>query len=480
GTTVRINKGTNDRVLSVSPGPDGLMDFPFNPTDKDNWDNNPNQRHAGGTMVPLSGKSAWAPALGPTHMGWMSQRDGSFENLPTMTVPDVWITFRTNPLNSYWDLEELEKITAEFPFHVSFAYTHDETNHFADILLPECTDLETYRLARIGRTSFIEVFSDYHGFALLQPAVAPQGDARDMTWIFTELAKRTGLLEDYNEAINRGTVCVPLKTENYDHSLDVTKEHSVEEIWDALCKAASGNLTEGKESDGLDYYRRHGFRLAKFPRLHWYLYPFVEDQGLRFEMPYQERLRRIGCQLGNRLHEQDITWWDKQIEEYRAMPTWHDIPGIWEQALEKNFNCKIEDFPFWVVTTHSMQYSWGSNAGIPLMKEVANNIAGHKGVIINRGKAKDLGINDGDLIDVTSPNGQSVCCRAVTRQGIRPDVLLMLGQFGHWKTPVAKDFDQPSMNKLIPMLLDTTDNTGSGADLAKVKVTKVGNVGSWS
>jgi len=58
-------------------------------------------------------------------------------------------------------------------------------------------------------------------------------------------------------------------------------------------------------------------------------------------------------------------------------------------------------------------------------------------------------------------------------EGIRPDTLLMIGQFDHWATPYAKDFGAPSMNALMPMLLDLTDATGSGADLVKVGVTRL-------
>ena len=47
----------------------------------------------------------------------------------------------------------------------------------------------------------------------------------------------------------------------------------------------------------------------------------------------------------------------------------------------------------------------------------------------------------------------------------------MIGQFDHWATPFAKDFGAPSMNALMPMLLELTDATGSSADLVKVKVT---------
>jgi len=60
----------------------------------------------------------------------------------------------------------------------------------------------------------------------------------------------------------------------------------------------------------------------------------------------------------------------------------------------------------------------------------------------------------------------------VLRHGIRPDTLLLLGQFGHWVTPVAKDFEMPSLNKLATMSLELTDATGSGADLVRVSIGK--------
>jgi phenylacetyl-CoA:acceptor oxidoreductase len=118
-----------------------------------------------------------------------------------------------------------------------------------------------------------------------------------------------------------------------------------------------------------------------------------------------------------------------------------------------------------------MQYAWGANMGIQLMKEVADNVAGHKGVIVNAGVAARLGIGDGDPIELATPQ-RSVRGRAVLRQGIRPDTLLLVGQFDHWETPFAKDFGVPSLNALATMSLDLTDATGSGADIVRVRIGK--------
>lgn len=471
GTTVRLNRPATDRALSVKPHPDGIMDYPMNPTDREGWKLRPDVRNACRTLVPLVANSPWSQALGPTHLAWMQQQE-SPEHWPQATPPEIWFVYRTNPAISFWDTRQITEVMAKFPFTVCFAYTRDETNHMADILLPDCTDLEGLQLIRVGGTKFIEQFWDYQGFALRQPVVEAQGEARDMTWIATELARRSGVLEEYNAAINRGAAGVPLKSDHYDFTLDTGQVHDLETIWDATCRAASAEITDGAESQGLDWYREHGFRLAPFPRVKWYLYAAIEDAGLRFEMPYQERLYRIGKQLGRRLHEQGISWWDEQLEEYEPLPRWKDYPGMWERALENNFGIDIRDYPFWAVTSRSMQYAWGSNAGIQMMREVAANVKGHGGIIINTGKAAELGLQDGDRVEVSSPLN-ATRGRIVTRQGIRPDTVLMIGQFDHWATPFAKDVETASLNALVPMLLDLTDSTGSGADLARVRIRKL-------
>ena len=469
GTTVRLNRPATSRQASVSRGPDGFMNYPMNPTGKDTWQRQPKVRNAHATLVPLSANSPWSQALGPTHLAWMFRKQ-SPDHWPEVTAPDLWFVYRTNPTISFWDTRAIAERVAEFPFTVAFAYTIDETNWMADVLLPEATDIESTQLIRIGGTKFIEQFWDHDGFALRQPAVAPRGEARDMTDIATELAARTGLLEKYNGAINRGAAGAALAGTGWDFSLDTAAKHDVDTIWDHVCRAASAEVTDGKATDGLDWYREHGYRTRPIPRLSWYLFPELRKQGIRFEMPYQERLFRIGKELGQRLHDVGITWWDTQLTEYQALPAVKDFPGIWEKDAAKHGT--LADYPFWLVTSRSMQYAWGANVGIQLMDEVAGNLRGHGGVVINTGTARKLGIEEGDLVEVRS-YVHSTRGPAMLKQGIRPDTLLMIGQFDQWAQPYAKDMHAPSMNALVPMSLDLTDATGSAADLVRVGITKV-------
>jgi len=467
GTMVKLNRPANDRHLSVIGDRDGLMRYPFNETSREKWQHQPHIRNAYRMLVPLVADSPWSPALGPAHLPWLFQKKTP-DHLPRVTMPDVWICYRTNPAISSLDAKLVADEIADFPFTVAFAYTLDETNYMADILLPDATDLEGLQLMRIGTTKTVEQYWHHAGWALRQPVVENVVDCKDMTEIATELARRTGLLEPYNTAINRGAAGCSLAKDAYDYSLDVHLAHDREAIWDAVARAASHGLTDGEEVHGIDWFREHGYLLRPYGQMQWYLHATMVKHGLRYELPYQERILRHGTQLARRLHEAGIEWWEKQLDEYQGMPAYESFPDIWINYA-REVGCNPDDYPFWALTSRSMQYSWGSNAGIPIINEVAQNIAGHKGVIINRTRARELGISDGGRVLIESATGHTEGL-AVLREGIRPDTLLMIGQFDHWITPFARDLKLPSLNSLSAIALSLTDSTGSSADLVRVNI----------
>jgi phenylacetyl-CoA:acceptor oxidoreductase len=471
GAAVKLNRPANSRQATVRTSADGIMDYPFNATSKDEWDGKPNIRNAYKMLVPLAANSPWSPALGPAHLPWLFQKK-SPDNWPTQTKPELWINYRTNPAISSWNAPEVAARIAEFPFTVSFAYTLDETNYMADILLPEATDLESFQLIQIGSTTFTEQYWKHQGWAIRQPVADKVVDTMDMSDISTELARRVGILENYVGAINRGAAGCRLidREDRFDYSLPTDRAPELTDIWDAVAKAASHGLSDGAEIHDLDWFREHGYMLNDFPQIDWYLYPRMKDEGVRFEMPYQERIKRHGAQLANRLHESGIEWWVQQLTEYQSLPEYKQFPDIWINYA-REMGRDPDEFPLWALTARSMQYSWGANVGIPLINEVAQNIAGHKGVIVNRTMAKGLGIADGDPVVIESVSGETRG-NAVLREGIRPDTVLMIGQFDHWATPYAKDFHRPSLNSVTDIALSLTDATGSGADVVRVKIRK--------
>jgi phenylacetyl-CoA:acceptor oxidoreductase len=475
GTTVRLNRPAQNRQDSVRPGPDGFMEQPLNPTEKGQWKGAPHIRNAYRTLVPLAGNSPWSAALGPAHLPWLFM-DSPPEAWPAPTMPDVWIIYRTNPAISNWDVGRIEHQLERFPFVAAFAYTQDETNWYADLLLPEATDLESLQLYRIGGTKYIEQYWQHTGWALRQPVVKPPFATRDLTDIATELAARTGLLEAYLAALNRGSgTTVPLKAEDYDYSFSEAIRPTADEIWDRVCRAATVSMSRGAVERDLEWFKRHGAFFVPFSSKQYFLHAAMVAQGLRYELPYQERIKRVGEELAARLHERGITWWDAQLDEYQPLPSWKDFPGIWQETAKLKGRAPAE-FPFWLLTSRSMQYSWGSNVSLPVLADVARHVKGHFGVMLNRGAARRLGITDGDLVEIESATGRTEG-RAILREGVRPDVAVILQQFGHWATPFARDLGMPNLNQVASMDLALTDATGSGADLVPVAIRPLASTG---
>ena len=470
GVTIRLNRPMFDRLESVRVGVDGFMAQYLNPTDGEKWEARPKVRNAYKTLSPLVLDSSWSQALGPAHLPWLFMKHPP-ENWPTPTPPDVWIIYRTNPLISGWNPDLIADCIKNFPFIAAFAYTHDETNWFADVLLPDNTDLEGWQLYRVGGTSYQEQFWNYMGVAVRQPVAKPPYNTMDMTDIATELADRIGLLREYNTAINNGVLGFRLKTPLYDYSLDPERKYRAEEIWDRICRAATMTLSNGRHEYGLDWFKKNGFYLVPYRQINWYLHPVMVAKRLRYELPYQEKVARVGLELGRRLHEHGIRWWDAQLEEYSALPECHDFSKIFEK-VSVVFGRKPEEYDFWLVTTRSMQYSWGANVAVPVLADVSSHVMGHRAVMMNEDVGRRMGLRDGDEVWIESAIGR-VRGRVLLRQGIRPDTLVALQQFGHWVTPVAKDINLPNMNKLVPLALETTDGTGSGSDLIKVRVERV-------
>ena len=252
GTTVKLVRPATSRVGSVLPGEDGFMHHSFNPTSANEWEREPKVRNAYKMLVPLACDSPWSPALGAAHLPWLLQKSAP-KNWPRTQPPDLWFCYRTNPAISSWNAPEVSTRLAEFPFIVAFAYTEDETNHFADILLPEATDLESTQLVRIGGTKFVENYWHHDGWAIRQKAVDPIHDTMDKTDIASHLAREAGILDDYVDAINRGAAGSRLSRTNcYDFSLDAETMPKGDDIWNAMCKAVSWDMSDGKEVHDLE------------------------------------------------------------------------------------------------------------------------------------------------------------------------------------------------------------------------------------
>jgi phenylacetyl-CoA:acceptor oxidoreductase len=470
GAGVKLTQPFEDRMV-VRRERDGVLDFPFMDTSRQGWANQPGSRNFWKMLSPMVGTDLKSAALGPAHLPWLFQAEPP-EGAERPEMPELWMFYRTNPAISQLDAPGVADRIAELPFTVAFAYTLDESNWMADVLLPEATDIEGTQIVEVGSIKINEQFWRHKGWAVRQPAIQPPANVMDISDIATQLALRSGFLADYNEAINRGMGYkqAPLRGEGFDYALDLDKAYSSEEIWDRYAKAASHALTDGEEVRDLAWFKEHGVLLRPFPQREWYLYPAFKEQGMRFELPYQERVRRIGAQLRNRLHEAGVHWWDRQLGEYEALPGYHRFHDIWNEYV-REIGKDPADYPLWAISARSMQYAWSANVSLAQIKEVAEGVSGNSGVMIHTATAHQLGISEGDAMVIESPVGETLG-HATLRQGIRPDHIVVTGQFDQWATPYASGLRRASLNTITPMSLTLTDGTGSVNDFAGVRVRK--------
>jgi phenylacetyl-CoA:acceptor oxidoreductase len=107
------------------------------------------------------------------------------------------------------------------------------------------------------------------------------------------------------------------------------------------------------------------------------------------------------------------------------------------------------------------------------VNEISSQLKGVGDVLMNTATARKRGIKDGDEIWIESVTGK---IKQTVRlcQGIRPDCLLISGQFGQWGMPVAKETKRASISTLLPISIAWTDKmTGNQQWIAvKAKIYK--------
>lgn len=457
---------------------DGFAPYPFNPTSKEDYEQIAGRRDCGSGLCP-----ATSYFYGPMHMAYKNVVDG-FPNWPKASPPDLLITFKVNLPISQNDTALVEEVLSSIPFMVSFVHIIDENAWFADVLLPEDTDFEALQIFPTGGLKFFEIYWDNIGISIKQPILKRLHNTMNVTDIITELADRTGMLAEYNAYINRGDWTFELGGTPWELELD--KKYGAEEFYDRVCKAVTTRASRGAVTLGLEDFKQIGgffgpypqddvYPLGKHPAMQIrpaFLYPIYKKKGMRFELPYQERLQKIHKELKRRLHERDIFWYDDNIAEIDFLPPCEIIGDIWDEVTIKVYNKTPEDYPFWLLSTRSAQHAWGITNCFPQVHEMTQSVIGHMGVQINKQAADRLGIKENDEIWIESPY-KRMKGKAKLRQGIRPDVIVVTNMYGYWQTPFAKDLGIPNPNEITPSIMETMCVGGSLDPKIKVKLYKV-------
>jgi phenylacetyl-CoA:acceptor oxidoreductase len=459
GGLTEVGKRHADGILWGRPGPgrgvqvfDGMQDtrhhpFQWPPISYSGWEVlAPCVDHFPNPPLPYTDPADSLYSM--DQLDWRNLVDPP-KGLPVPPLPEMWIRHRSNPLLALGEAKYAIDVLKRIPFTVSISYTFDEVTDFADMLLPENLEFERYQLYITNKKA---CHRKYWTLPLQQPVIKPLYNTMDVNNILIELADRAGFLDEFNIQMNK---CIGFD-EDSPYKLETGKKYKWEEIVDRKCKFH----TNGKYD--MEWFKKNGALVRKGSVEEQYDIHFImKSQKIRYSIPYMEIVEKTGKDLSRNLAEKGIDWWP--TDEYTALPTY--FPSVIEEAPA--------EYDFYVVNCRVASTSWGSNVGLPWVNEISAHIKGVGEVLMNTSAAKKRGIKEGDEIWIESPAGK-IKQTVRLSQTIRPDSVLISGQFGQWGMPVAKETHRATISTLVPISVAWTDKLlGSQQSLCvKAKIYK--------
>ena len=362
--------------------------------------------------------------------------------------PEVMINLGTNLMMSVANRETVADSLLDYKFIVSIDLFLTETSQFADIVLPDCSYLQSYD----SRSNFPFLFNQPGGmgewsWAIRQPVLPPEGEQRPFQDVLLELADRIGIREDMNAAFNAAmNLQKPFR-------LEQGVKYTYEEICDAELKNNFGS------ERGLDWFRRHG--VLKWPKQPQEVYwrPFVDVRVpiyWEFMTGVREKIDAITMPRGMKMPP----------EYYEPLPDF--LPC-------RSHECDVPDFDLYAfyyrdslhTNSFTMENAWLDEAARldPFSYTIAMNAA--------TGARK--GLRDGDLVWVENDAGRKVKGVVKLTQGIHPEGLGIAACAGHWGAgmPMAKG-KGVFFNELLEIDWQHISPANLNLDLcARVKVTAV-------
>jgi len=300
----------------------------------------------------------------------------------------------------------------EKPFIVMFdIYNTENTEGFADIVLPDASWLESYD---ITSGLFGWIFSHpvgmlRHEYAIRQPVVAPLYERRHFPDVILELCDRLGIRDKFNAQVNR-----ILKNEGVEpHKLlPSEKKYSYEELIDFIL-----NAYFGPEHD-LDYFKEHGHIAWPKKPEEVYWRQFTDARAMIYSeylIDQAEKSKALAGPAGI-----DVEW-----EQYTPLPTY--FPNAIEKAMQADPSFDLAAFSFKDILHSS---SW--THGIPWLAEMSEKNPYHYFALMNTKTAKEKGIRDGDKVIIESFYGTKTRGRVHTIEGIHPRAIGFVVGGGGW------------------------------------------------
>ena len=393
-------------------------------------------------LVELFPVSVYARA-----MLWLGILHGEEFGVPYK--PEMLIQCRTNFMATTADPETMGEALKRIPFVLCFADHHNETSHFADLIMPDATYLE--RQTGFTHNPFVHYRhvpgpGGHWTFNIQHPVVKPPGDADYWVKTLYEAARRAGFHADVYTAFNH---LAQLEGED---RLDSKGEYTWEEVCDKWMKAWCG------KEHGLDYFRKNGYLKLK-PRSVPESYPRVFHTG---RIPvYLEYFVEAAEAVERYTKEHNIRW---DLSDYIPLVEWRPCHAFEPQG----------EFDLFVVNHKVPFLTFTFTAENPWLMDLAELNSKIFTVGINPATARRKVLRDGQEIRLETPFGRSATATLRVTEGVHPECLSVPGILGRRITKSSMARKGLHYNRLIQYTFEQFDTVSAALDACvRVKVSRL-------
>jgi len=342
-----------------------------------------------------------------------TDREEMWERFDLPYRPEVMVNFGANLVMSIANKEAVAASLAKYKFMVSFDLFLTETSNFADIVLPDCSYLQSLD----SRSNFPFIFSLPAGMGewcwpIRQPVLPPDGEQRNCADVLLEIADRVGFRADLNAAYNAS-----LKLQA-PHRLEGETRYSYAQICDAELKNNFGS------ERGLEWFKEQGLIKWKKKPAEVYWRPFVDVRVpvyWEFMLPIGNKIAAIAEPRGLKI----------PMDYYQPLPDF--LPCT-------SHCCQKPDFDFYAFYYRDIVHTNSFTMENPWLDEAARLDPFSYTIAINRAQARKRALHDGQLVWIENEAGRKVKGRLKLTEAIHPEGIGIGAMCGHWSDgmPVAK------------------------------------------
>jgi len=449
GSTAHYNGVETERAIQMLAAITGNIDNPGGRcrgvSPQWSYPTGPEDKPAVRKLEILDGVAGQAalPIYGVGHQVLKMIKDGSRGR------PEVYLWYNYNPVYSNGNVQENIDILKDetlIPFTVAVTPFYDESAALADLILPDATYLERYDFENgLSANQVAE-------YAIRQPVVPPQGEARDFKDVCCELAERMGMplgFESGEQFVEQACKLTPEIKSKAGGFTGMKKKG----VWhDAAAEPAYHTYRNSVAATDLT---AQNVILDPASGVYWdWNAAGVVSAGDAQRSGYRATpgayrgyvAQTIGDAVYAGFHPDGVNksgyfeLYSMPLEEkgYAPLPSYIAIPE--HQAMQPG-ELILSTFRVNVQTlSRTQNCMW------------LNEIDTEFGVWINPQSATEAGIGDGDRIKIKSPLGEIEATARVTQNAV-PGIIAMSSHGGRWeygryasgkKAPFAIDDDVPN------------------------------------